>query len=426
MGLLRSGVVLVLLALARAAIAQPIAVLPSRVPGEQVTAAPPNTAPDVQGDRYEGESLRALIETRLSEPAPTPSPRELAEAEDLVRRGSAAFFGSRFDEATRMLLEAAETLRAWLDAAGDGVDLGRIRGLFIRARVLASNTACSATYPALTAVTLTALPDASSAFAGWTGGACMGNPCVVTMSTDQTVTASFARPGGYLWSRTFGSSSGRSETGTAITFDAAGDVLVTGYFSGTMDLGGGSWTSAGLCFAPPGQCFSDAFVAKYSGVDGSHVWSRQLGGTGLDEGHGIAVDAVGDVFVVGMFENTVNFGGSPLTSAGSEDIFIAKYSGIDGSHLWSRRMGGASIDDAAAVAVDGADVVVTGYFAGAGGSVPGGGSVDFGGGPLTSGGAADMFLAKYSGVNGAHIWSERFGSWHRSMHGASPSIPATT
>ncbi|MEK7283068.1 MAG: hypothetical protein AAB249_04605, partial [Acidobacteriota bacterium] len=129
-----------LLAFARAAVAQPIAVLPSRVPGERVTAAPPDVAPDVQGDRYEGESLRALIETRLSEPAPTPSPREIAETEDLVRRGSAAFFGSRFDEATRMLLEAAETLRAWLDAAGDGVDLDRIRGLFIRTRVLASNT----------------------------------------------------------------------------------------------------------------------------------------------------------------------------------------------------------------------------------------------------------------------------------------------
>ncbi len=142
MGSLRSGVVVALLALARAAVAQPIAVLPSRVPGERVTSPDiaPNTAPDMQGDRYEGESLRALIETRLSEPAPTPSPRELAETEDLVRRGSAAFFGSRFDEATRMLLDAAETLRGWLDAAGDGVDLDRIRGLFIRARVLASNT----------------------------------------------------------------------------------------------------------------------------------------------------------------------------------------------------------------------------------------------------------------------------------------------
>ncbi len=37
-------------------------------------------------------------------------------------------------------------------------------------------------------------------------------------------------------------------------------------------------------------------------------------------------------------------------------------------------------------------------------------TVDFGGGPLSSMGLFDVFVAKYAGTNGAHKWSKRFGS----------------
>jgi len=50
---------------------------------------------------------------------------------------------------------------------------------------------CSATYPSGTAVTLTATPGAGFAFTGW-GGACTGTgPCAVSMTTAQSVTATF-------------------------------------------------------------------------------------------------------------------------------------------------------------------------------------------------------------------------------------------
>ncbi len=50
---------------------------------------------------------------------------------------------------------------------------------------------CSATYPSGTAVTLTATPAAGYAFIGW-GGACTGtDSCAVSMTTAQSVTASF-------------------------------------------------------------------------------------------------------------------------------------------------------------------------------------------------------------------------------------------
>ena len=135
---------------------------------------------------------------------------------------------------------------------------------------------------------------------------------------------------------------------------------------------------------------------------GTHLWSKGLGSTGEERGYSIAVDGSGNVFVAGYFAGAVNFGGGLLTSAGVADIFVAKYSGATGSHLWSKRFGGTSIDIVQGVAVDGSgNVFLNGYFASS--------TITFGGSTLTNAGSNDIFLVKLSG-NGAHIWSRRFGS----------------
>ncbi len=52
---------------------------------------------------------------------------------------------------------------------------------------------CSESYPVGTMVTLTATPDASATFAGWSGGGCTGTgTCAVTLTAATTVTARFA------------------------------------------------------------------------------------------------------------------------------------------------------------------------------------------------------------------------------------------
>jgi hypothetical protein len=51
---------------------------------------------------------------------------------------------------------------------------------------------CSVLFDEGTAVTLTAAPGSGSTFTGWSGGGCSGtDPCVVTMSADQNVSANF-------------------------------------------------------------------------------------------------------------------------------------------------------------------------------------------------------------------------------------------
>ena len=132
--------------------------------------------------------------------------------------------------------------------------------------------------------------------------------------------------------------------------------------------------------------FMYLFVAKYSGVNGGLVWAKTLGGSGSERGNGVVVDVNNDVIVTGNFTNTVDFGNGGLTSAGSYDIFVAKYSGRNGAAVWSKRFGGATSDSGMAIAIDSAsDLMVTGIFSGL---------VGFGYGPLTSAGADDIFLLK--------------------------------
>ena len=176
---------------------------------------------------------------------------------------------------------------------------------------------------------------------------------------------------------------------------AAGDVVLAGYFGdlfgGTTNLGGGLLTSAG------GE---DMFVAKYSGATGAYLWARQGGGSGDDEAAAVAVDGTGNVVVTGHFRNTADFSGRSLTSAGIDDVFVAKYS-ASGASLWAKSFGDADEQQGSAVGVDrDGNIVLAGNFSG---------SIDLGGGPLYNLAGGDIFLAKLS-ASGAPVWSFRFGN----------------
>lgn len=194
--------------------------------------------------------------------------------------------------------------------------------------------------------------------------------------------------GAHLWSKRFGDAD--DQHASANTVDALGSVIVTGDFFGTVDFGGGALTSAG---------YEDIYVVKL-GADGAYLWSKRFGDGDGQRAHSVAVDASGDVVITGPFWGTVDFGGGPLASAGSDDIFVAKLAS-DGAYLWSKRFGDAGDQEGKAVAVDAfGDVIVTGDFFG---------TIDFGGGALTNAGPdKDIFVAKL-GPDGSHQWSKRFG-----------------
>jgi hypothetical protein len=205
----------------------------------------------------------------------------------------------------------------------------------------------------------------------------------------------------HLWSRQIGAEA--QDYGRAVTTDPSGNVFVTGSVQNYVDFGDGIYTPAGGS--------DDAFVAKYAGSDGSYLWAKHFTNGLNDRGLGVAADQNGSVFITGEFEGDLNLGGATLSTSGRDDfdVFVAKYA-ADGTYLWSTQFGDIRPDGGNAVTVDPwGDIIVTGHFQG---------TVDFGGGPLTSAGGLgndDVFVAKFSGFDGRHLWSKRFGNTARDV-----------
>src|SRR5262249_8994405 len=148
-------------------------------------------------------------------------------------------------------------------------------------------------------------------------------------------------------------------------------------------------------------------LAKYSST-GSHVWSEAFFSSANDYGNAIAIDkrinpqtglAYDNIFITGQFYNNVNFGAGKIMSASpnAPNIFVAKFT-AGGTKIWAQRSGGTNSENAGALTLDGnGDAIVGGTFYH---------QTDLGGGTINgTGTSADMFLAKYSGLNGSLVWA---------------------
>lgn len=154
----------------------------------------------------------------------------------------------------------------------------------------------------------------------------------------------------FLWAKHFGGTN--NDECLAVAADANGNTYAAGYFSGATDFGGTNLTSLG------GE---DGFVAKFNPAQ-NLVWLHQLGGTNHDRANALALDSAGNVIVAGQFSATIDFGGTNLTSFGSNDVFLAKFDAT-GALLWARQAGNTNSDFARSVAVHSTgDIAVAGQF----------------------------------------------------------------
>ncbi|MBD3161221.1 MAG: hypothetical protein GF346_03430, partial [Candidatus Eisenbacteria bacterium] len=130
-----------------------------------------------------------------------------------------------------------------------------------------------------------------------------------------------------------------------------------------------------------------------------HLWSRSFGDDAEDSAGSVVVDDEGNLFITGWFRGSIDFGGGPLISAGTRDIYLAKLD-ANGNHIWSRRFGDADHQIAVTLAVNSlGQPVIAGSFMG---------SVDFGLGNHTSAGGWDLFVAKFN-ENGVPLWTRSYG-----------------
>jgi hypothetical protein len=150
------------------------------------------------------------------------------------------------------------------------------------------------------------------------------------------------------------------DLGSAIAVDSQG-VYITGYTDSKDFPSRDHRTGAG----PKG---GDAFVTKLSPNNGSLIYTYFLGGTNLESGYAIAVDASHAPYIAGItYSNDFPaVGGIQANFGGVRDAFVAKLNPVGYYLDWSTYIGGSAFDAANAIAVDSAGFTyVTGVTASA-------------------------------------------------------------
>ena len=194
-----------------------------------------------------------------------------------------------------------------------------------------------------------------------------GNVVVTGTAGSNIFTAKYSGgTGSAIWTRSYSNELGLAIVPNAMALDVDGNVIVTG----------------------KSLAFSDRiYTAKYRAADGVLLWERVFAGISTsrpDVGYAVAVDGNGDVVI----------GGTSREAATFEDIYVAKYAGVNGAVLWEKRLSGGTAHSegvfALALDADG-NAVVTGQAE----QTPG---------------TLRHYLAKYASGNGATMW-ERYAAF---------------
>lgn len=226
----------------------------------------------------------------------------------------------------------------------------------------------------------------------------------------------FASDGAFQWVRAWGPADGGAES-YGLAKDASNNIYAVGDFSGTntnfnpWDAEHPDWHTN----HPPvsGPVFFDAFLVKFSS-SGAFQWAKTWGGEGYDDGPGVAVDGLGNIYVAGMYASlNIDFdpAGSGVTNHPAHDsgpvvdVFLSKFNS-NGEFQWVKTWGGQGVEDAGLIVKTDGDNNV--YFSGRFACT----NCDFnpGGTPSihSSNGNLDVFIMKYDAA-GNFLWAKTWG-----------------
>ncbi len=194
--------------------------------------------------------------------------------------------------------------------------------------------------------------------------------------TANTFVAKLDASGNWLWAKQ--SLGGNLVVPQGIALDSDANIYLTGYITAPATFGEHALTCDMM----------DTFVTKLDS-NGNWLWARKSGspnGQGIAIDHGITIDSMANIYVAGLFQNTVSFGNDTLISTSqSEDIFVAKMD-TNGNWLWARQAGGQENDYAKDIALRNDNILyLIGYFMG---------SATFGNRTLNGFGEQDIFVAR--------------------------------
>lgn len=190
------------------------------------------------------------------------------------------------------------------------------------------------------------------------------------------------------WLKAFGSL-GFAQAVQDVAIAPDGNIVVVGSFVDTIDFGIGPMASTGS---------HDMFVAKFDPL-GNAIWNRRFGDASSQIAFAVAVDGTGAIYVAGGMSGAVDFDGTTLTSAGSDDVFLARFD-ADGKGVWARNYGDANKQTARHIVITKTNlIIVAGDFTGL---------LQFDASTHMSLGLTDVFLARFD-TSGFLSGSRAFG-----------------
>jgi len=215
--------------------------------------------------------------------------------------------------------------------------------------------------------------------------------------------AKYTSTGQFVWAFHIGGSL-LGDDGLIVKPDASGNLYVGGYFAGPVDFDPSA--SSAILNSNSGT----AFLAKYNS-NGQYQWAFNLGAPDISNAiFDLVLDPANNVYITGYFQGSnIDFDPSaataPLSSAGSYEAFVAKYTSA-GQYLFAFKMGGGGMDVGRGITLDNSsNIYVVGDFQGT--------NIDFDPSVsvnnLSSNGNSDVFLGKYTS-NGQYTWAFNAGS----------------
>ncbi len=155
----------------------------------------------------------------------------------------------------------------------------------------------------------------------------------------------------------------------------------------------------------------DAFVTKLNPDGTNLVYSSYLGGTGLDQGWGGAVDAAGNFYLAGRTISTdfptVN-AFQPTYGGGTRDILIVKVNPAGSGLVYSTYLGGSANDVGSEIAIDSqGNAYLTGSTSSLDFPTANAIQLSFGGGDVRSN--SDAVIAKLNPSGSALVYSTYLG-----------------